>query len=702
MINNNPYIPYVSTFKASKEFSYLAEFFNKHKMYCNIPKETPEYREFWEDVKDKCINGMTNSVGISITGPHFFYLNFCPILGYNEVTGRKSKIFPKFVDLDYEKFWMAQFCRDNQKSLTAVKGRRQGWSYYAAALCSHEYSFYPDSRSIIGAFMGSFSQNTMNMVVDNLNHLNTNTEFRKQRNPDTKDYVLSRYQMDIGGVKVWKGYHSAVKAISYKDNPTAAVGLTANWLILDEAGVFPNITATWGYSEPLIKDGSIYTGVGLIFGSSGDMESGSKYFYEMFMNPGKYNLLEFSDPEDQSKKTGYFSSASKGRWGTCQNPNSKWFKQPMVDDEGNSNEEAAIDDIMWLRDRARAGLDPKALHSTITQFPLTYKEAFLRNKGTIFSSPELLEWLGEVETTPSIRNSVELGELVVRDGKMEFNPTDKAQYITEFPIRSTADKEYVDSTGCVAIFERPELVNGEVPYSLYIAGCDPYDQDKAGVGSLGSFFIYKRFYSAGKTSNIIVAEYTGRPQFADDFYENCRRLCMYYNAKVLYENMLKGFKAYFERKNCLHYLYEQPGIIRDIVKNSQVQRGYGIHMQRGTNGSSGIKDTCELYLKDWLYTEREGPDGNKIFNFHTIKSIALLKELVAYDGEVNTDRVVALMLCILQTHELHKLHVEQMTGSSSSFANDPFLKRLWEKSQHQGLPKNKFTFNSENKYTEFN
>ena len=104
MTADNPYIPYVETFTKSKEFSYLAQYYEEHGMYTNIPSGTIQYLEFWQDVKDKCINGFTNSAGIRITGIHFFYLNFCPILG--EKNGRKSKIFPKFVDLDYEYFHM--------------------------------------------------------------------------------------------------------------------------------------------------------------------------------------------------------------------------------------------------------------------------------------------------------------------------------------------------------------------------------------------------------------------------------------------------------------------------------------------------------------------------------------------------------------------------------------------------------------------
>jgi len=338
-----------------------------------------------------------------------------------------------FIDLDYDYFHMIEYCEKNQKCLTAVKGRRQGWSYKAAALCSWEFTFFPSSSSLIGAFLSSFGLTTMAMSIDNLNWLNSNTEFRKQRNPDLKDQIIARYQADVGGVKVWKGYKSQVRAISFKDNPTAAVGKSASKLILDEAGVFPNITDTYSYTEPLIKAGSSYSGVAIVFGSSGDMDSGSKYFYEMFTNPSKYNMLEFSDPDNPSKYICYFSTAARGREGVCKNPNSPWYNQPMIDEEGNSNEEAAIDDILYLREKAKGGLDPKALHGVITQFPLTWQEAFLRNKGAIFASPEMLEWLGQLETTPSLYNQVEKGELVWKDNKYEFQPKDTLNYITSFP-----------------------------------------------------------------------------------------------------------------------------------------------------------------------------------------------------------------------------------------------------------------------------
>jgi len=664
----NPYVPYVDKFTNSKEFYYLAEAFNETGFYTQYLEGTEEYVNFWKEVRDKCLHGFTNSVGIRITGHHFFYLNFCRISGYDKSTGKKTEMFPNFVDLDYEYFHMIEYCEKNQKCLVALKGRRQGWSYKAAAICAWEFSFFPGSNSIIGTFLSSFGLETMRMTIENLNWLNEHTEFRKQRNPDLKDNIIARYQYDAGGVKVWKGYKSSVRAISFKDNPTAAVGKSASKLILDEAGVFPNITDTYSFTEPLIKAGSNYSGVTIMFGSSSDMDSGSKYFYEIFTNPSKYNMLEFEDNENPNIKVGYFSSASKGREGYCMNPKSKWFRQPMIDEEGNSNQEAAVDDIMYLREKAKGGLDFKAHHGTITQFPLTWREGFLRDKSAVFSSIEMLEWLSKLETTPSLREDKKKVELYFDNNniiKAKLNPDLKD--ITAYPLNKEDSK-----TGCVVIYEDPIT---DPPFGLYIIGIDPFDQDKAeSSDSLGSCIVYKRFLTNAQTYDIVVAEYTGRPEKADEFYETCRRLCMYYNAKALYENQLKGLKAYFEMKNSLQYLCEQPQIIKDIVKDSRVNRGYGIHMNRGAGSATGIKDQCEIYLKQWLYEERSGADDTKILNLHTIKSIPILKELIAYDREVNTDRVIALMLCILQAKEMHNLQLQELQPRTL-LEMDPFFSR---------------------------
>ncbi len=635
-------------FKDIDKFREAAIFFNKNKRYTNYPKGTLPFKEYWEQEHFKCMVGVEID-GVRITGPHYFYLNYTKILCTDEETNRARMMFPRFLDIDYDYFHIVERAKVEKKGVILVKPRRTGFSYKNAALVTHEYNFYRDARCIIGSFRSTLSENTMGMVLDNMNFLDKNTEWRKQRNPDTKDFVKARYKENIGGIDVWKGYNSQVQTLTFKDNPFASVGKLANLFIFEEAGTFENLISSYNITEPCWKDGENTRGIPIVFGTGGDMEGGTKDFHQMFYDPEKYNLLSFDNIWEEGKqgtKCGWFLPATRGRLGDFNG-------KPLVDKDGNSNEELALESIKLLRTQ-KIGKSGN-INDTITQYPLTPSEAFLRKKGNIFPTIELSEWLAEIETKSKYKNIGKKGELYFDiENKIKFKLDPDLEEITNFPVKDTDSKD-----GCVVIYEEPEQYGGQIPYGLYIAGCDPYDQDKSQTDSLGSFFVYKTFITANKTSNIIVAEYTGRPEFADTFYENCRKLCMYYNAKCLYENQLKGLKTYFEIKRSTHYLYEQPGIIKDIVKDSRVNRGYGIHMNRGTGGASGIKDQCEIYLKQWLLEEKSGPDDTKILNLHTIFSQGLLKELIRYDRDGNFDRVIAFMLCILQQKENHKIHIEE-------------------------------------------
>src|SRR5699024_3836572 len=155
-------------------------------------------------------------------------------------------------------------------------------------------------------------------------------------------------------------------------------------------------------------------------------------------------------------------------------------------------------------------------------------------------------------------------------------------------------------------------------------------------------------------SHLPVAEYTGRPDFANDFYEQCRRLLEWYNAKALYENLNVGIKKYFETKFCLHLLHRQPDIIKQISPNSNVSRGYGIHMTKP------IKTELEIMTSDLLNTEI----GEGKTRLQQILSIPLLKELIAYNDTGNFDRCIAFFLCIIQDVEMHRVQLQEKSKKS--------------------------------------
>ena len=59
-----------------------------------------------------------------------------------------------------------------------------------------------------------------------------------------------------------------------------------------------------------------------------------------------------------------------------------------------------------------------------------------------------------------------------------------------------------------------------------------------------------------------------------------------------------------------------------------------------------IKDFLEGKTRDWMLEEVS--DGK--LNLHMIYSIPLLRELIAYDGEINTDRVIAFFFMYSTEH----------------------------------------------------
>jgi hypothetical protein len=75
--------------------------------------------------------------------------------------------------------------------------------------------------------------------------------------------------------------------------------------------------------------------------------------------------------------------------------------------------------------------------------------------------------------------------------------------------------------------------------------------------SLGSLFVLDLW------TDRIVAEYTGRPMFVDDLNELARKICLFYNAQLLYENNKKNTFAYFSKMNSLSLLADTPEYLRN-------------------------------------------------------------------------------------------------------------------------------------------
>lgn len=184
--------------------------------------------------------------------------------------------------------------------------------------------------------------------------------------------------------------------------------------------------------------------------------------------------------------------------------------------------------------------------------------------------------------------------------------------------------------------------------SIMTHNCDPYDHDDSFTNSLGSTFIFKRVRAGEAWTDVIVAEYSGRPDTAEEYYENVRKLLTFYNARLLFENERKGIYPYFTNKHCDYLLADQPDkIISEVFKDSKVQRRKGCHMTKQ------IRAYGEGLILEWLLDEFE--EGHP--NVERVYSEPLIEELIENDGVRNVDRVIALCMVMIYREELYQVKV---------------------------------------------
>lgn len=498
----------------------------------------------------------------------------------------------------------------------------------------------PMSETLVGAIDSKYSTGLINKLKLGLEELPGFTTMNDKVYPSplskkwsgtfmSGKHIEASYDKKVGNNWVKAGSKSRILHRSFADNPFAANGTRPGFMVIDEIGFMGNLLETLGQlAECTTTDGRKF-GTIWMTGTGGDMESGAtEAIRNVFYDPKAHSCLEFDDIFENKGKMGFFVPA--------------WMALDEFRDElGNINKELALIKLDREREAAKAAKDKRAYYDLLQMKPLIPSEAFLVLTGNIFPVGELKEHLSRLETSDKLSDLGTSGWMYRDENGKAIFKVDHDLIPAEYPT-----KESKDPKGAVVIWEQPDS-NG---YGSYVAGIDPYDQDKAESSvSYGSIFIYKRFINADKTYHLPVAEYTGRPDFANDFYEQCRRLLEYYNCRALFENQNTGIKQYFETKNCTHLLHRQPNIIKVISPSSNVNRGYGIHMTKQ------IKDELEIKVRDWL--KQEIDDG--VMQLTKIMSVPLLKELIAYNREGNFDRFISFSLCILQDLEMHKIVAEE-------------------------------------------
>lgn len=682
-------IDFTKKIKNSDKFRQAAIRFLETGSYCTYPPGTSEYFKYWDEEMQRCVHGYTADDGDFITGYNYFYLNFCPItrISYKKVKNRKGieeyqpvsdHSFPDFFDYDYFYFTAIEEAEEKGKHICLLKSRRKGFSLKGGAMACRNFYLIPNSKSYVYASNKQYltDDGILTKAWDYMDFIDKNTAWGKKRTINTQMHRRAGFlSKDEYGNVVELGYKSEIIGVTLKDNPDVVRGKRAKLILFEEAGSFSELGAAWQIARPSVEQGSVTFGTMICWGTGGDEGSAFETLKDMFYNPQGYNCLGFHNIWDEfgsDKPCGFFCPQYTNLDDRDENGN-----RIYMDADGNTLTRPAMEKILAERKQVvDNATNAAAIDRYIAERPITPAEAMLEFNGNIFPKKELQEQLAKIRTNKKLSNHKQVGDLIWEsNGSLKWIPKKQGD-ITHFPL----DKED-DPTGSIVIWEHPVQ---DAPHGLYILGVDPYDHDQSGTNSLGSTFVYKRFQGFEEYYDIIVAEYTGRPNSAEEYYENLRKLAIYYNGRVMYENERKGLFPYFTTKHCDYLLADQPDIINDVVGNSKVQRKKGCHMNKQ------IKQWGEGLIKDWLNEEKS--PGCK--NLHEILSEPLLEELISYNDTGNFDRVMALMQVMIYREQLYNVVVKEKKKENKRRAlfDKPIFTDSWYGDDLPTLTEDVYTF----------
>lgn len=636
------------------KFRQAAIFFQQHGCYTLAPRGTTDYNKYWEQETDRCLNGYTAPDGEGITGYNYFYLNYSPImrLKEEEYTDREGNLrkrrqrileFPSFWDYDYYYFCAIEQAELEGKHMAVLKCRQRGYSFKGGSMLVRNYMLIPGSKNFAIASEQKFliGDGLLTKAWQIMDFLDKHTAWAKQRLVSTRMERTSGYKItDEFGKQTEQGYLSSITGITLKNDPERVRGTRAKLVLWEEGGKFPSLLDAWRIEQPSVEtdDGKAF-GLMIAFGTGGTEGASFEGLKELFYKPKSYNVLSFPNIWDEGRENtecAFFVPAYSNLESFDDDGN-----QVYMDKDGNSYKEKAIQNLIDQRNKVKdGGASQQSIDRFISERPIRPAEAVLELGKNIFPRKLLMDQLTRIRTNKKLQSMKHIVDLEW-DGNGKVKATEKPSGdITNYPLKK-GDKPH----GSVVIWEYPVK---DPPLGLYIGGCDPYDHDDSFTNSLGSTFIFKRIRAGEAWTDVIVAEYSGRPDTAEEYYENVRKLLTFYNARLLFENERKGIYPYFTNKHCDYLLADQPDkIISEVFKDSKVQRRKGCHMTKQ------IRAYGEGLILEWLLDEFE--EGHP--NVERVYSEPLIEELIENDGVRNVDRVIAMCMVMIYREELYQVKV---------------------------------------------
>ena len=671
-------------YKDADYFRQAALFYLKNDCYTKLrPNSNPnsEYRKYWREELRRCREGLIRqSDGMYVTGFLYWFLNYCPMMVNFYKEGQKKAIRKESFGFFFEGIWWRSIYLYNarEQGHHAIELAKRGCakSYFLATIMSHNLivgeseATHKRCITVLTAaqkeYLKDDKDGTLNKFIPELSFVIDNTPFPNlllKNSPNEMSWQMG-YKKPNGAIG---GSMNQVLGVSAKDDSDKLRG-KRGWILYEEMGTFDGLLELYDVTRKSVEDGDYTFSCMYLVGTANNKESSFLSAKKLLYAPESYNIQSVPnvyDKKGSGKDTfGFFFPAYINRAG-CYNK------------DGISDVIKALLQVLMARYKSKYGADPTSVLRVIAEDPITPAEAIIKVKDAYFPVASLQERADTLDKNPSLYDDIYVGELYTTGtGEIEFRPTD------DIPIRTYPVDN--DTKGALEIYSMPKKDReGKVFNDRYIIGVDPYDNDQAESHSLYSIFVLDTFIDD------IVAEYTGRTNFADEAHDMVLKLCIFYNAKALYESNKKGLYSYMEKTRNTFRLADTPEYLRDkqLVKYSS----FGSNA-KGVNVSANINNFANRLIKDWLLMkvpiEVKQEDGHieiqKVPKLYTLKTRALIEEAIQFNPDINVDRIRALGILMLYREQYIIRYGTGRTESSSEIlskdyaGNDEFFTKNFD------------------------
>jgi hypothetical protein len=670
-----------------ERLSKAADTFDEYGTYCDYDPSTLAYESFWQRETSRRKKGVfikaklyykdipkffdANTTDeeresllqpLRITGAHYTYLNYGRIERTpNDKERARLKRegaeyvetvmgFPRYWDGDYWNFKIDEFIANNKFHLTKAKARRKGFSYKRGSQAANTINLFPNVTVTLAADQLAYLTDkgaTTFMAKKCLDHFEEHTFWKRGYISEVIDDILMGYRVSTKGLKNF-GWLSNLYSVAIGKNESAAVGKKAIEIDFEEAGKCPNLQKALDVTLSNTESGAISVGTIRVYGTGGTKGANWAAFSKAFYNPKMNKMLCMENVWDINKRhevCGFFFPQV-------------WDCEPYVE-RGNS---VIFTAYAWDKQDKE-----NHFHNNDNETHIIYKaqrantpaEAFINTTENMFASPELNLHVSDLINDNATRFFQD-GWIVVNDlgnsNKAEFIP--KAECIKRDIFGKGRFHEFVnqvphgsrdDTHGCVRMYYRPFLVNGEVPKDLYFVSVDAYKVDKAQKDvtdkhSLYSAQVWMRSNTITPYPNqkLLVCEYIGRLDTMEQNDIVTMGMCLMYNAECCPEAGTGETVSNFIKYKLRRYLMLDPTNANTRKLTNPNNNDYGIVIGDGDKKYNGLRMLKEFIYEPLSYTA----DGKPIRRLKSISSVRLLLECQRFTAEGNFDHISAAIVAM--------------------------------------------------------